>query len=102
MIEILSISTSMNIAEKLQMIKILGSMNSQSPESNQENVKEDLILPMEAYNVYKTNYGKDVQFDTSAKNFCKYKIVVLSLRKVSTGHFYLPLHLNVDTFRQQQ
>ena len=44
-----------------------------SQKSKQPNTREELTLSVEAYNTYKTNYGKNIQFDPDNENFCKYE-----------------------------
>ena len=59
-------------------MEILDSVKSQSSESKEQLVNKDLVLPMEAYNAYKTNYRQNIQFDplaeNLAENFCKFNI----------------------------
>ena len=52
-----------------EMRKILNSIKSQS--MDQLSIKEELMWPMEAYNQYKRNYVKNIQFDLDAENQCK-------------------------------
>ena len=69
----------MSLTGKERVVQILDSIKSQSSESKELDVKEELLLPMEAYNSYKTNYGKNIRFDPFAENFCKYKSVLVLL-----------------------
>ena len=64
-------STGMSISEKTKLEQILGSIKSQSSETKQE---EELMMHVEAYNFYKTNYRQNIQFDPSAsdRNLCKF------------------------------
>ena len=53
---------------------------------------------MEAYNLHKINYRKNIRFDPIAKNFCKYKI------SANYAHYCIVLyftseHLNFCVFR---
>ena len=48
---------------------MLASIKNQPFES--KSVKAELLLPMKAYNAYKKDYGKNLQFDPFAKNFGK-------------------------------
>ena len=68
------LGTTFNPNQRIQLSEILDSIQSQSSESKQQNVKEDLVLPMEAYNLYKINYKQNIRFDPQAENFCKYQI----------------------------
>ena len=68
------LGTIINPNQRIQLSEILDSIQSQSSESKQHHVKEDLVMPMEAYNAYKTNYRKNIRFDPYAKNSCKYRI----------------------------
>ena len=68
------IGNSFSIADKEQLYLVLASIKNQSLESKQLNVQEELLLPMEAYTAYKKDYGKNLQFDPFAQNFCKYEI----------------------------
>ena len=65
-------STGMSISEKTKLEQILGSIKSQSSESEQE---EELMMHLEAYNFYKSNYRKNIQFHPSNKNLCKYSFM---------------------------
>ena len=52
-------SSAGTMSEKTELMEILDSLKSkksQSSESNQQHVKEELMMPVEAYNFYKTNY----------------------------------------------
>ena len=51
---------------------MLASIKNQSFES--KSVSEELLLRMEAYTAYKINYGKNIQIDPFADNFCKYEV----------------------------
>ena len=61
----------MSFSEKENLKQILNSIKSQK--SKQPNTREELALLVEAYNTYKTNYGKNIQFDPDNENFCKYE-----------------------------
>ena len=61
----------MSFSEKENFKQILNSIKSQK--SKQPNTREELTLSVEAYNTYKTNYGKNIQFDPDNENFCKYE-----------------------------
>ena len=67
-------STGMSISEKIKLMQIFGSIKSQSSESKQE---EELMMLVEAYNFYKTDYRQNIQFDPSAynRNVCKYSFM---------------------------
>ena len=68
----------MSFSEKENLKQILNSVKSQS---KQLNIKEELTLAVEAYNGYKTNYGKNMKFDpAAAENFCKYEQIAISAR----------------------
>ena len=58
-----------------KLTQILGTIKSQS--LDQLSVKDELALPMEAYNRYKTSYVENVQFDSyvdslGRAHLCKY------------------------------
>ena len=65
----------MSFSEKENLKEILNSVKSQS---KQRRLNEELTLPVEAYNGYKTNYGRNIQFDPTAENFCKYESNAIS------------------------
>ena len=62
---------------------MLDSIKNKSFES--KGVKEELLLPMEAYTAYKINFGKNIEFDpfAIAENFCKYGISTSSAHSIS-------------------
>ena len=61
-----------DLSTREQYHMLLASIKNQSFES--KSVKEELLLTMKAYTAYKINYGKNLQFDPFAQNFCKYEI----------------------------
>ena len=68
------LGTNISPNERFQLTQILDSIKRQSTETKQQHLKEYLVLPMEAYNLHKINYRKNIRFDPYAKNSCKYRI----------------------------
>ena len=66
-------------SQKLELAEILESIKNQSSKSKQQNLKVDLQPFVEAYNFYKINYGRNIQFDPSATNLCEYRMVLTLL-----------------------
>ena len=61
--------------KRKRLTQILDTIKSQS--LAQLSIKEELVLPMEAYNRYKTSYVENVQFDSyvdtkRGTHLCKY------------------------------
>ena len=73
-------------SQKLELAEILESIKNQSSKSKQQNLKVDLQPFVEAYNFYKINYGRNIQFDPSATNLCEYRMV-LTLLMIIIKHF---------------
>ena len=67
----------MSPSEKNELRDILESIKSQTSRSKQQIEKDDLKPLVEAYNFYKTSYGENIQFDPSARNFCKYNMIFI-------------------------
>ena len=80
------LGTSISPSEKIELAEILESIKNQSSKSRQQNSKVDLEPLVEAYNFYKINYGRNIQFDPSATNLCEYRMV-LTLLKIIIKHF---------------
>ena len=91
----------MSISDKIKLMEILGSMKSQSSESKQQ---EELMLPVEAYNFYKTNYRKNIQFHPSApnRNLCKYSFMDIQDTLHMTASYLHPNAIyHTDCFQRQ-
>ena len=80
------LGTSIGHSEKNELTEILESIKNQSSKSRQQNSKVDLEPLVEAYNFYKINYGRNIQFDPSATNLCEYRIL-LNLIVMFFKHF---------------
>ena len=73
------LGTSIGHSEKNELTEILESIKNQSSKTRQQNLKVDLQPFVEAYNFYKINYGRNIQFDPSATNLCEYRMVLTLL-----------------------
>ena len=92
MITIMESSTGLRISEKMKLEEILDSIKSQSSESKQE---EEMMMHVEAYNFYKTNYRKNIQFHPLNRNLCKF-ISFMDIKK-TLGHFTHDFFLSAST-----